>query len=192
MTDGSPVLAIPELASTPPPVELPSLEATLAGPGAPPGPEPGPEPRRRRGRPPGSRTRQRALSPGAPEDATGPAPASSGPRPEDVEAVSKALALGFSIASGMAAAKRGPHWHLSPEEADALGTAWGTALAPYLGAMAKHVPWVTALVLTAGMVTPRLQEDARLAESERRANRNPPVELDLDALRKERAGADAD
>lgn len=82
------------------------------------------------------------------------------PDPEQLEAVASAIGMGFQIASRVVAGQRGAHWALMPEEIDLLGQAWAHALAPYLGAVAGALPWVTALGTTYAIVAPRIAMDA--------------------------------
>lgn len=81
------------------------------------------------------------------------------PDPQDLAAVSGALALGFRLVADLVARRRGAHWTISPEEARGLGDAWAAALAPYLSAVAGALPWALALGTTYAVVAPRLELD---------------------------------
>lgn len=124
----------------------PAPESTETGQAAPPSPEG--EPRRRKRRARGS---ARATEPQA-----APAPTIS---PEEKALLSKALGRSFAAAARVAARRRGDHWLLSSEDESELGGAWGEALAPYLGELAKHAPIVAAIMVTYSAVEARLEVD---------------------------------
>lgn len=162
-------IPVPELQDTPPAGDIPPLQQEIGD------VRDGPPARRPRGRPRGSTSSPRPEQ--APE-----ALGATQPSPEDVQALGKALAMGFTMAGRLVAHKRGPHWLVSQEEAGTMGDAWAVALAPYMGIMAKYTPLLTALVVTVGVVGPRLETDATLAEERARTRPQPaPVPTDAPA-----------
>jgi hypothetical protein len=120
-----------------------------------PGPQPEsatePEPKRRRKRKP-------KEPPASPETDDGKA------SPEDLERCALALQQTFSIGSAILAKRRGPHWQLTDEECQTLGGAWTAALAPYLPKIGAAVPWATAVIVTAMVILPRIEQDRALAD----------------------------
>ena len=83
---------------------------------------------------------------------------------EDKRFIADALTVGFGVTSEIIASRRGPHWKLTKDEAQRLGTVWAEPLAPILASNSKYVPWAIAALATVGVVTPRIQEDARLVK----------------------------
>jgi len=75
---------------------------------------------------------------------------------DELDQLAGVLALTFGMAAGVAATRYGPHWELREDEGARLGDAWAPVLAPYLGGMGKAAPWVTAVIVTAGVVAPRV------------------------------------
>lgn len=75
---------------------------------------------------------------------------------EELDQLAGALGLAFGMGAGLAATRYGEHWELKAEESERLGNAWAPVLAPYLGGMGKAAPWVTAVLVTAGVVAPRV------------------------------------
>lgn len=73
---------------------------------------------------------------------------------EEMNQLGGALALSFGIASTFAATTWGKHWELSGEETDKLGSAWAPVLAPYLAGLGAAAPWVTATLVTGGILLP--------------------------------------
>lgn len=144
----------------------------------------GEAPRPRRGRPPkGSglsmtpsairkreaRARAEGRAPAPPEE-----PAAPTPTPEELAQAAATLSAGFLILSKFVATRRGGHWELSSGEAGELGTAWATAMAPWLGGITKAAPMGTAIILTIGALAPRIMQDAELAPAGEVVNIAPP------------------
>lgn len=85
------------------------------------------------------------------------------------------LAMSIAVAGDLActfmASRRGSHWKLAEDESKTFGNAWATCLAPYAETLAKAVPWVIAVGVTAGLFKTRIDIDAenvkRLEEEER-------------------------
>jgi len=76
-----------------------------------------------------------------------------------------ALGLAFAIGAKVVATQRGPHWELSAEETSQLGGAWAVVLAPYLTGMGAAAPWVSAVIVTGGIVVPRILADGTAAKA---------------------------
>ncbi len=89
-----------------------------------------------------------------------------GATPEEMGALKQAIAMSTDFFGRYMAAKRGQHWLVPAEESDLLGEAWANALAPYMATFAKATPMILAVVVTAGVFGPRLQQDAIIAEAE--------------------------
>ena len=87
-------------------------------------------------------------------------PATPTPSPEEIAQAAATMSAGFLLLSQFVAARRGQHWELSSGEAGALGEAWATALAPWLGGIGKAAPWATAIIVTVGTMAPRILKDA--------------------------------
>lgn len=130
-----------------------------------------PERMRERERDRRRRARQKAQRLGLPMPEDGPTSPSlpAGPTPEDMAAVGAALALGFQTIAKLVAGRRGKHWELTAGEAGQLGAAWAEAARPWLGKVGPAVPWVTAALVTAGVVAPRLIADGEATPD------NPPA-----------------
>lgn len=80
------------------------------------------------------------------------------------EDLKHALGLTFGVTFDLIAdARQCEFWRLAEPERDALGDAWATALAPYMGGLGKHMPMLSAVIVTAGVVIPRLKQDAQRA-----------------------------
>jgi hypothetical protein len=103
-----------------------------------------------------------------------PEPTPEGVSPQELENCQQALTTTFTIASKVAAKQRGEHWLLSDEEAESLGQVWTAALAPYLPKIGAAVPWATALIVTATMVLPRVEQDKALQAERDAAAATPP------------------
>lgn len=137
-------IPLPKLSPNPPTETLPALPGPQAE------PEPEPKPKRRRNR----------KSKDAPTEPTPEGQAS----PEDLERCALALQQTFHIGSAILAKRRGPHWQLTDEESQTLGQSWTAALAPYLPKIGAAVPWATAVIVTAMMVLPRIEQDRALQD----------------------------
>jgi len=85
--------------------------------------------------------------------------------PNELQAVAKALGVGFRVIFQIVAAKRGEHWQLSEGDESMLGAAWGEALAPWLKDSAKYAPFALAALATVGVVMPKVQQDAALVDA---------------------------
>lgn len=71
-----------------------------------------------------------------------------------------ALDLTFRVGFDMLADwRKDPRWALNPDECGAMSEAWSVALLPYMGTVGKHMPMLSALIVTAGVVIPRLTSD---------------------------------
>lgn len=106
---------------------------------------------------------------GAGVSATESEPSEAGavePTPEELGALKQAVSLSVDFFGRYMAAKRGQHWLVQAEESALLGEAWSNALAPYMATFAKATPMILAVVVTAGVFGPRLQQDAMNAEAE--------------------------
>jgi len=148
-------IPVPSLSTDPPAEPLASL----------PGPQPEPTPEV------GAPKRRRRTKKEEP-----PAPTPEGvASAEDLQRCALALAQTFTIGSKILAKRRGPHWELTEEEGQTLGEAWTAALAPYLPKIAGAVPWATALIVTAMMVIPRIEQDRALADPEAVPGAGPPI-----------------
>ena len=84
--------------------------------------------------------------------------------PDEQKAISAALGMGWRVLFQIIASKRGEHWTLSENDEKLLGDTWATALEPYLASSAKYMPLALATLATAGVVVPRIQQDAALAQ----------------------------
>jgi hypothetical protein len=80
------------------------------------------------------------------------------------KAIAGMLAKTFDLGAKLLARKRGDHWRISEEEADALGEAWAAPLTPYLAQLAEYSPWIVAAMATVNVVAPRLIAEAEIAE----------------------------
>ena len=144
-------------------------------------PAPAPASARGPGRPKGSKTRKAP----APDKAAPPASkaelrariaeleakaAGNAPTLEETAATLRpVLTLTFTSLFNLLAGFRGPHWAVDPSEALALGEAWAPVVAPYMDEMGQHLPLVSAVVVTASVVMPKLAAD--------RESRMQPVEI---------------
>lgn len=145
------------------------------------GPEPAPPapPRNKGGRPKGSKTKTRTPTTAITEE---PEPAV---RQDPVAAVRGSLEFSFRAVGRMIATFRGQHWVLSDEEVKELAAVWAPVLAPYLEQSGEALKWVTAGMLTWGIVQPRLAKDKELAPVEISpgvtVHTNPPPGVDPNA-----------
>jgi len=137
---------LPEQGSEPPPSPEPLGDA---GPSAPPEPGESERPRKRR----------------RPRRAPEPEPSPAGPSPETLAGCEQALTLTVRVGMALIARVRGPHWAVEEDEARAVAQAWTQALAPYLDRVGRAMPWLAAIVITAGVVLPRIAQDRALAET---------------------------
>lgn len=80
---------------------------------------------------------------------------------QQIKEASAALSTTFQVVGAIVAGKRGEHWQIEKKEADRLGDAWAVVLAPYLPKVGQALPVVGALVVTWGVVQPRIEEDGR-------------------------------
>lgn len=136
-----------------------AVEAALGAPGAPVSPDPAP--RRRPGRP------RKRKAPEAPLAPLPPDPVILAQRAAELR---EPLRVTFDLAGKvMASYRKWPGWALEPSEANMLADAWAPCLAPYMSQIAGAMPWVTAVVITYGVVAPRLN-----AEAEARKNATHP------------------
>lgn len=138
--------------------------------------EPQAEPeKKKRGRPPGSKTKTKAREPGRPGMAV-PSKAELRERVAELESelerartvdpaimaerIAPALQLTFGTAFRVYSRMRGePKWALDNAEARELAEAWAPVVAVYVPDVAEHAPLVGALVVTAGVVLSRLEEE---------------------------------
>ena len=124
-----------------------AVEAALGAPGAPVGPSEAPKPRRK--------YRKRTK----PGDA--PLPPDPIVLARQAAEVREPLRLTFDLGFKMVASYRKfPGWALAPEEAGILADAWAPCLAPYMGVIGSAMPWVTAVVVSYGVVAPRMNAEA--------------------------------
>lgn len=153
-TDETVDIPVPDLGAEIPAESLPSLEETLAitdpepeadEPGAPTAEEP-------------KRRRRRRKQAAKVEDAE---PVNPMPSEEEIAAMGKVLGLGFRTIFAMVASRRGDHWRLDDNETATIGQAWSVACAPYFHHAGKYLAFATAAITTVGVVSPRLDEDAR-------------------------------
>jgi len=101
---------------------------------------------------------------GRPRKGETPPPAPS-VTPEDLARTKAAFALTFGALGTVAAGMRGEHWRLQQEECDKLGEAWAAVVAPFLPRVGPAVPIVAAVIVTAGVFAPRIQEDIRMKKA---------------------------
>lgn len=136
-----------------------AVEAALGALGAPRSPDP--TPRRRPGRP---RKRKAGDAPLAPLP---PDPIMLAQRAAELR---EPLRVTFDLAGKvMASYRKWPGWVLESSESGMLADAWAPCLAPYMSQIAGAMPWVTAVVVTYGVVAPRLN-----AETEAKATATQP------------------
>jgi hypothetical protein len=84
---------------------------------------------------------------------------------EAVENLATTIQTAIEMASSFVAAKRGPHWQYSGEEAQALGKAWSVVMAKHAQKINEHAPLAVAVAVTWQGVYARVQIDrARVAE----------------------------
>jgi hypothetical protein len=65
---------------------------------------------------------------------------------------------------GAFASKRGPHWSMTPKEAENIGKTGAMALAPHADTLRKYSPWGMFAATLGGAFFTRIQEDRRLVE----------------------------
>jgi hypothetical protein len=79
----------------------------------------------------------------------------------ELEDLRNALDLTFRVGFEMVADWRGDgRWVLTAPECGSMSEAWAMALQPYMGGVAKHMPMLSAVIVTAGVLIPRLRSDA--------------------------------
>lgn len=93
----------------------------------------------------------------------------------EIKEATAALSVTFQALGAILSAKRGEHWKLKVDECDALGAAWANVLAPYLSKFGQSVPVVGALVVTWSVAAPRIEEDQRRKELQKRLNPTPDI-----------------
>jgi hypothetical protein len=76
----------------------------------------------------------------------------------------QAFGMAFAYGAKVAGTFRGPHWELQEDESAELGQAWAVAMAPYMGALAPYMPFVTACIVTVGVFAPRISQDRAIRE----------------------------
>lgn len=106
------------------------------------------------------RSRRRTMPP--PQQPVEPAQPVQPLSPQEFTAISKAIGMGWRVLFQILAQRRGEHWLISPEDEKMLGDAYTDAAAPWLAASAKYAPIAGAVLLTVGVVVPRVQQDAEL------------------------------
>lgn len=79
-----------------------------------------------------------------------------------IEELSQTVEMGFVLAFGAIASKRGPHWGMTKPEAENIGKAGAFALAPHAEAIRKYTPWGMFAAAVGGALYSRVQEDQRL------------------------------
>lgn len=108
---------------------------------------------------PPKRRRRRSRKPQEAESTAEPAPMSS----QERATLSVALGTAFTIAASTVARVRGrDHWQITSEDAQRLGDVWADALAPYMSAGGKYMPFAIAALVTVDVVMPRLEADSQL------------------------------
>lgn len=108
--------------------------------------------------------KRRKRGPNKAKAATAPVETPVDPNAEK-GALAQALAMGFTFGGKIAAASRGDHWLFSDDDARLLGAVWADALHPYMATVAPYMPFVTGVIVTAGVMMPKVQEDKRLTAS---------------------------
>lgn len=86
-------------------------------------------------------------------------------RSEDAQPKTGDVIAGLLVVTfGFVASKRGPHWQLSPAEANELGSAYGAVIDKYWPDFQSGVE-LTAIGLTLAVAAPRLVEDVKKQRS---------------------------
>lgn len=73
--------------------------------------------------------------------------------------LTKLVEMASYMGFGMAAAKRGPHWALTPEEAAQIGSSGAVVLAPYADMASKYMPGATFAAVLGHAIWTRVQID---------------------------------
>jgi hypothetical protein len=88
-----------------------------------------------------------------------------GARLAEQEAEAKGhLTLALTLSSALMATARGEHWKLSPEEVEALSSAWAPIYAPYVHLTGRYIPWAGALLTSYQVLAPRVARERELAK----------------------------